>query len=200
MFVDERIALLERYQRQMESEEQKVEEEEKEILTLEQAKLAIEKEYLEYSNREKLEFEKKVYLPEKIQMPILKNFYDSFEEQEECVIYINCIHEISQILMYSQENMQESTLQQWKKILVNGMLATGMYADVVKIKQLEHIEYICYSVPSKKGEIYNIIFRMRGKNRKVTGNFNCLKKEQGFYGVILEAMIIKMDEWISKSQ
>lgn len=192
IFIDEKIALLERQQRLLKEEEQKEEEkQEREVLTLEQAKQGIEDGILE--------FEKKIYFEDRIQVPIIKSFYDAMEETEDHAIYVNHEHEISQIFTYLQENMQKTTLGQWQKLLVNGMVATGFYADIVKVEQLKHLEYLCYYVPSKKGDIYNMIFRMRGEKRKFTGNFNCTKEEKDCYGIILEAMILKIDEWLCES-
>lgn len=199
MFIDEKIALLERQQRLLKKEEQKEEEkQEREVLTLEQAKQGIEEGILEFE-KIKIEFEKKIYFEDRIQVPIIKSFYDAMEETEDHAIYVNHEHEISQIFTYLQENMQKTTLEQWQKLLVNGMVATGFYADIVKVKQLKHLEYLCYYVPSKKGDIYNMIFRMRGEKRKFTGNFNCTKEERDCYGIILEAMILKIDEWLCDS-
>ncbi|HIS60946.1 MAG TPA: hypothetical protein IAC14_01675 [Candidatus Scybalomonas excrementigallinarum] len=201
MFVDERIALLERYQRQLKREEEgKKEEKKEELLTIEQAKQGIEKGVITLFDGREIEIEKKIYFKQQIQVPILKNFYDAHEEDGTSAVYVNHEHEISQILTYLDENMQEIPLEDWKKVLVNGMIASGLYADVIKAEQTESLEYICFLVPSKKGDIYNIVFRMRGQERKFTGNFNCMKKEQDPYGTILEAMVLKIGEWMLEKE
>ncbi len=204
MFVDEQIALLERYQRQLKKEEEKQEKaeairEEKQI-TLEEAKQGVEEGILTLRDGKKIEVEKKIYFQQQIQVPILKNFYDAHEEDGITVAYVNHDHEISQIFTYLDEDMQEIPLEDWSKVLVNGMIASGLYADIIKTEQTATLEYICFLVPTKKGDIYNIVFRMRGKERKFTGNFNCMKLEQDPYGTILEAMVLKIGEWMLEKE
>ena len=200
MFVDEQIALLERYQRQLKKEEKKQEKAEEKQITLEEAKQGIDEGIVILRDGKKIEIEKKIYFRQQIQVPILKNFYDAHEEDGITVAYVNHDHEISQILTYLDEDMQEIPLEDWSKVLVNGMIASGLYAEIIKTEQTESLEYICFCVPTKKGDIYNIVFRMRGKERKFTGNFNCMKIEQDPYGTILEAMVLKIGEWILEKE
>lgn len=200
MFADENIAMLERHHRQKAKEEalktaeKDVEKQEVAPLTLEEALQGIDAGELRLSDGKKLEFETRTYFQEEIPVTILKNFYQATEEKEESVFYVNHDHELSQIVSWLPENVNV-TFKQWEQMLVNGMAVNHLFAKIVKREQLERVEYLCYEVPSKKGWVYNIIFRKKGKDERLCGNFNCLKEEADSYGVVLEAIVHKVDEW-----
>lgn len=200
MYSDEKIAMLERYRRQtLRAEEAEREEAaldaREELLTLEEAIAGIEKGVLKLHTGETLEFENRVYFEENIPVPIFKNFYQASEEGEESAVFVNHDHELSQTVLWLRENIRTITMDQWANLLVNGMARNNLFARVLKKKQLENMEYLCYEVPSGKGWIYNVMFRMKGKDKRFTGTFNCMKKEKDTYGIVLEAMVWHMDQW-----
>lgn len=199
MFVDEKIAMLERYRRQTLHEEaekaKKQEEEQSDPLTLEEALEGIEEGILKLRDGTQLTFERRTYFEKEIPVTLFENFYQAFEETGESSVFVNHDHEISQVVNWLRENIRTITMKQWENLLINGMARNGLFAKVVKREQLSHMEYLCYEVPSGKGWVYNIMFRMKGKDKRFTGNYNCMKKESDSYGVILEAMILKMNQF-----
>lgn len=201
MFVDEKIAMLERYRRQAQREEEHDGEEaaeNEEPLTLEEALLGLEAGELKLKDGTCLNFEVRTYFEQEIPVPLLANFYQASEEGEETVLFVNHDHEISQVVSWLRENIKTITMKQWANLLVNGMAQSGLYAKVVNSVQLNCMEYLCYEVPSKRGWVYNIMFRMKGNDKRFTGNFNCLKEEADSYGMVLEAMVHKIDEWFQE--
>lgn len=199
MFVDEKIAMLERYRRQTLKEEaekaKRLEEEQSDPISLEEALEGIEAGILKLRDGSKLTFETRTYFEWEIPVTLFENFYQAFEETGESSVFVNHDHEISQVVNWLRENIRTITMKQWENLLINGMARNGLFAKVVKREQLSHLEYLCYEVPSGKGWLYNIMFRMKGKDKRFTGNYNCMKKERESYGVILEAMIIKMNQF-----
>lgn len=198
MFVDEKIAQLERYRRQTLREEEKQAETEGEpaaLLTLEEALEGIENGRILLREGTELTFEKRIYFEREIPVTLFEHFYRDFEETGESAVFVNHDHEISQVFSWLRENTKAITMKQWENLIVNGMAANGLFARVVKREQLHHLEYLCYEVPSGKGWVYNLMFRMRGREKRFTGNFNCMKQEAGSYGVLLEAMIVNLDQW-----
>lgn len=202
MFADEKIAMLERYRRQIlrEEEEKAANEQGAEInepLSLEEALEGIESGEIELRDGTRLTFETRKYFEKEIPVTLFENFYQAFEETGESAVFVNHDHEISQVVNWLRENIRTINMKQWENLLINGMARNGLFAKVIKREQLSYLEYLCYEVPSGKGWVYNIMFRMKGKDKRLTGNFNCMKKEEDSYGVLLEAMVVKMDQWFN---
>lgn len=195
MNLDEKIALLERAGRLKEKEEEEKLPEEK--LTLKEALEGIAAGELRLKNGELFEFETREYSESQIPFVFFKNFYQASQEDEEGVITVNQTHEVSQILSWPREHIKPMNLDQWGNLLVNGMAANRMYAKIQKKKQLEMVEYLSFDVPTGKGTLHNIVFRTRGTDQQITGNYNCLKKEQDTYGVFLEAMVLALNNWLT---
>ena len=207
MYIDEKIAMLERYHRQtLLADEKTAENQDKEEgaeaepLTLEEALLGIRAGELELRDGTELKFETRIYFEKEIPVILFKDFYQASEELEGSATFVNHDHEISQVVSYLKNNIRTISMKQWENLLVNGMAANGLYAKVIKSKSMECMEYLCYDVPSKKGWIYNVMFRMKGKDKRFTGNYNCLKEECNNYGVVLEAMVLKMNEWFREQE
>ncbi len=114
------------------------------------------------------------------------------------MIHLNRAHEVSQIISWPKERIKSMTLNQWANMLVNGMAANGMHVRIGKKEQLDHVEYICFDVPTGKGWLYNIVFRVR--DGQLTGNYNCMKAEQDTYGTFLEAMVITFNNWLADKE
>lgn len=197
MNLDEKIAFLERAGREKEKQKEEVEKLPELKLTLNEALDGIMAGELRLENGELFEFETREYSDWHIPFVIFKNFYQATQEDKEGVIYVNQTHEVSQIISWPKERMTPINLNQWANMLVNGMAANQMHVKVGKKKQLEHVEYICFDVPTGKGRLYNIVFRIRGKEQQITGNYNCLKEEEDTYGIFLEAMVMALNNWLS---
>lgn len=43
-------------------------------------------------------------------------------------------------------------------------------------------------------------YNMDHEGHPLIGNYNCLKEDVGTYGVLLEAMVVKLDEWMRKRE
>lgn len=205
MYLDEKIALMEREQRQKEKETRAAAEEKNAAasvkkLTLQEALEGIRAGEMRLQEGEHLEFETRVYTGQEVPMIIFKNFHQASKEDKEGVIYINHAKEVSQILSWPKTQIKPVTFNQWSNQLVNGMASNGLHARVGKKKQLDYIEYICFDVPTGKGWLYNIVFRKKGKEQSLTGNYNCLKEDKDTYGIFLEAMVVAMDQWFAQGE
>ena len=205
MYLDEKIALMERARRQKEKEEREAskrgqEENQGEKLELEDALQGILKGELRLPNEEHLEFEPRVYTNQNIPMMVFKNFYEASKEEEEGTIYVNHNRQVSQILSWPKKQVKPVPFQKWENQLVNGMASSGLHAKVGKKQQLKALEYLCFEVPTGEGWLYNIIFRKKGKEQTISGNYNCLKEDKDTYGIILEAMVMALDQWFTDGE
>lgn len=205
MNLDEKIALMEREKRQKEKALREAAVEKKadapgKKLTLQEALEGLHAGEIRLPEGEHLEFETHFYSEENVPMIIFKNFHQALKEDKEGVIYINHTKEVSQILSWPKTQIKPATFSQWSNQLVNGMASNGLHARVGKKKQLDHVEYICFDVPTGKGWLYNIVFRRKGEEQSLTGNYNCLKEDKDTYGIFLEAMVVALDQWFAQRE
>lgn len=202
MRTDEKIALLDRMRRMKEQEEkeQEFQTQEKNSITLEQALTAIPDGKLELEDGRILEFEIRTYFKEKLPFVCFKGFYQASQEEETGLILVNHDENVSQIMTWNMEKRVAKTFQQWVNLLVNGMAANHMYAKILKKRSLEKIEYFCFEVPAGEKWIWNIMFRFRDQWMGFTGNYNCMREEAGIYGILLEAMVVNLDQWMVRQE
>ena len=181
-----------------ELEERKADQDKK-MLTIEEAMAGIQAGKLQMEGIPLLEFDSYIMPVKNIPFIIFKNFYDANQEDEEGVIFLRREKEISQIVSWPKTILKPTTFEQWGNLLVNGMAANRIHADIKKKQQLKHIEYICYEVPSGKGAVYNLMFRFRDKEHTAIGNYNCMGIDKDTFGIIFEAMMAMLDQWTDTS-
>lgn len=200
MRTDEKIALLDQMRRVKERGEKEVQTPEERTLTLEQALAALSEGKLELEDGRLLEFEIRSYFKEQLPFICFKGFYQASKEEESGLILVNHTEGVSQIMNWTPQKRVAKTLEQWSNLLVNGMAANRMSAQILKKKSLEMVEYVCFEVPAGEKQVWNILFRFKTQWMEFTGNYNCLREDAGIYGVLLEAMVIKLDEWMRKQE
>lgn len=202
MYIDEKIASMDRLRREnirAEMEKELLQEHKKKPLTIEAALVGIEEGELRLEGQPLLEFDSYVIPGKGIPIVTLKNFYEASQEDEGGVIFLKRSKEISQIISWPETILKPTTFDQWGNLLVNGMAANHMYAEIKKKKQLKYIEYLCYEVPSGKGPVYNLMFRFRDKSNTTVGNYNCMGVDKDTFGIIFEAMMAALDQWTEAS-
>ena len=207
-YIDEKIALLEREARRQKQEERleaqraaqpPSEKEEIPPMTLEEMLQAVREGSVTLPDGEKHAFEVRDALTEQVPMVLIKDIYTGVEEQEAVCIYVDHDRDISQMLTLADKPVNEERLGAWKKQLETGMQQAGIYVEVTKEKVLENLDYLVYRTPTAKGWIYNFIFRLQTGSRRVTGNYNCLEKDKETYGLMLEAVLHRMNELLSET-
>lgn len=204
-YVDERIAMLEREYRRQKREaarKQSTTETESEktiqVMTLDEMLDAVREGGIILPDGEKHTFETRIYFEDKIPMVLIKNFYTGVKEDTGVAIFVNHDRNVSQILTVSDKRMENKSIGKWKKQLVEGMKMSGTYAQVTKEIVLENLDYLIYRTPTGKGWTYNLIFRIRIGSNRVVGNYNCFEKDKDTYGLLLEALLLRLNELISE--
>ena len=206
-FVDERIAMLEREYRRQKREEAKAEEErlhgaeEENIvpeITLEEMLEAVREGSVTLPNGKTHVFETRIYFEDRIPMVLIRNFYTGVKEDTGVAIFVNHDQNASQILTVSDKKLENVSIGKWKKQLVNSMKMSGTYAQVIKEIVLENLDYLIYRTPTGKGWTYNLIFRIRYGSNRVVGNYNCFEKDKDTYGLLLEALVLRLNELLSE--
>lgn len=201
-FVDERIAMLEREwrkQRAAEAEQLNAKEDEsvQEKMTLEEMLARVREGCVAFSDHEKYTFEVRSCFADKIPMVLIHNFYTGVQEEEGVAIYVNHDRNISQILTVADKEMGKESIGKWKRQLEDGMKMSGSYAEVIKEKVLDNLDYLVFRSPTGEGWVYNLIFRIRAGSSRVVGNYNCFEKDQDTCGLMLEALVCRLDELLS---
>lgn len=203
-YVDERIAMLERENRRLKREEAEklsAAEAEKENpvpkMTLEEMLEGVRNGSVTFPDGENCTFETRLYFEDQIPMVLIKDFYTGVEETKALAIFVNHEQNASQVLTVADRPMEKQSIGKWKKQLVSGMRVTNSYADVTKEMVLENLDYLVYRTPTGKGWTYNVIFRIRFGSNKVVGNYNCFEKDKDTYGLLMEALVLRLNELLS---
>lgn len=201
-YVDEKIALLEREARRQEKEAQEektqaAQQDDTRYLTLEEMLEAVREGTVTFPNQEKFEFGVREALSEKISMPYIKNIFTDVEENEDVTILVDDGHGISQMLTLAVRPIMEGSIGDRKKQLEKGMQEMHSYVEVTKEKVLENLDYLISRMPTAKGWVYNICYRLRTSSGRVVGNYNCYEKDKKTYGVMLEALVLRLNETIT---
>lgn len=206
-YIDEKIALLEReVRRQKEEEARQLEEAEKEIgvdkenqaeLTLEEVMEAVRQETVVFPNQEKFDFTLRTVLAEQISIPYIKDIYTGVEENDEAAIFMDHDRGISQMITLTDKPIMNMSIGKWKKQLEEGMRKMNSYAEVTGEKVLENLDYLLYRTPTGKGWVHNVAFRIRAGSGRVAGNYNCYEKDRKTYGIMLEALVVRLNELLS---
>lgn len=191
--LDEKIAMLEREQRleKRKSEQPLVEAVEKPRLSIDEIRLGIQKGHFFVPEDREFIFKTVFLFPEKIPMIYIDDFYTDQQETDEMVIYVNNNKNMGQTLVHLPEEMENISVDAWAEQIKSGMKKEGLYADIVKKKSLDKLDYIIYRTPSKRGWIYNIIFRIHKEKRNIVGAYNCMEEDKDTYGLLMEAMVLE---------
>lgn len=203
-YVDEKIALLEREVRRQEKEAevekvqaQAPEPDDTHYFTLEEMLAAVREGSVTFPDQERFEFDTREVLSEKISLPVIKDIFTDVEENDDALILVDDGHGISQMITLTDSSIAEGTIGDRKKQLERGMRELNSYAEVTEEKVLENLDYLISRIPTAKGWVYNISYRLRTGSGRVAGNYNCFEKDKKTYGVMLEALVVRLNEIIA---
>lgn len=201
-YVDEKIALLEREARRQEKEAeaekvQALEPDNTHYFTLEEMLAAVREGSVTFPDQEKFEFGIREVLSEKIPMPLIKDIFTGVEENDDMSIFYDENRGISQMVTLADRPIAEGSIGKWKKQLEGGMQELKSYAEVTEEKVLENLDYLISRTPTAKGWVYNIGYRLRTGSGRVAGNYNCFEKDKKTYGVMLEALVLRLNEIVT---
>lgn len=195
-FVDEKIAALERARRLTRRDaEEKVgvraeEGTNEDVLTLEEIQKGIAKGQVEIEGQ-LLAFEKQIYFDHKLPLLIIKDFFDEVKIEKQALLFVSNTSNLCMMCTYLDENLPEKSIEVRQKEMEENFLKMNMYAEILKVECLKHLDYIVYRTPTGKGWVYNIVYWVLKNERRIVGNMNCLDKQKDTYGLLIEALIIE---------
>lgn len=141
-----------------------------------------------------LEFEPKKLLEGRLAIPFIKNFYDVEENEAGMVLLASNTRKVVFNVSDMPGTKMKMPMDKWIAQTKEAMKDMRVYIKPGKKATVGNLEYFCYTVPTAKGRLYNIVFRMQKGDRIYAGNFNCPEEEQKGMGLLLEAMVHVIEE------
>lgn len=141
-----------------------------------------------------LEFEPRELLEGRLTVPFIKNFYDVEENEAGMVLLASNTRKVVFNVSDMPCTKAKTSLDKWIAQTKEAMKDMHVYIKPGKKAAIGNMEYFCYSTPTAKGRLYNIVFRLQKGDRIYAGNFNCPEEEQKGMGLLLEAMVHMIEE------
>lgn len=141
-----------------------------------------------------LEFETKELLDGRLTIPFIKNFYDVEQNEAGMVLLASNTRKVVFSVSDAPCEKVKMSLDKWIAQTKEAMKDMRIYIKPGKKAAIGNMEYFCYTAPTSKGRLYNIVFRLQKSGRIYAGNFNCPEEEQKGMGLLLEAMVHMIEE------
>lgn len=201
---DEKIAFLEREVRKQTAEEAAAKRKQDErtcrmkSFTLEEVLEAVREGNVVFQDGERLEVVERALLSGRVRILSLKDRFIGPEENGDTAVLVDHERGLSQMIALADGSLLSESMDAWKMRLEEGMKSMGLYAEVTGQKKLTHLDYLLYRMPSARGWIRNVAFRMKTEEGMAAGNYNCYEKDRETYGLLLEALVLRLDEILSE--
>lgn len=196
MFMDEKIAKLEKAKKALEkakntsSKSDKVNEEESE-LTQEEVNNAINSGLLEIENK-KFEFTKKTLLGGNIQIPMIEKYFELVLDTDE-IFALKHEQEGVSIMFNATPLKNKINDENFKKGMEQNFKNMELYIEWIEEGDVQveenNIKYYTFFTPTALGMVYNLVFFYSIKNKIIIGNFNCPNKDVKVWEKIFKGMV-----------
>lgn len=141
-----------------------------------------------------LEFEPRELLEGRLTVPFIKDFYDVEENEAGMILLASNTRKVVFNVSDMPCTKAKTSLDQWIAQTKEAMKDMHVFIKPGKKAAMGNMEYFCYSAPTAKGRLYNVVFRLQKADRIYVGNFNCPEEEQKGMGLLLEAMVHMIEE------
>ncbi len=141
-----------------------------------------------------LEFESKELLEGHLAVPFIKNFYDVEQNEAGMVLLASNTRKVVFNVSDMPCTKAKMSLDKWIAQTKEAMKDMRIYIKPGKKAAVGNLEYFCYTAPTAKGRLYNIVFRLQKGDRIYAGNFSCPEEEQKGMGLLMEAMVYVIEE------
>ncbi len=141
-----------------------------------------------------LEFESKELLEGRLAVPFIKNFYDVEQNEAGMVLLASNTRKVVFNVSDMPCTKAKMSLDKWIAQTKEAMKDMRIYIKPGKKAAVGNLEYFCYTAPTAKGRLYNIVFRLQKGDRIYAGNFSCPEEEQKGMGLLMEAMVYVIEE------
>lgn len=141
-----------------------------------------------------IEFETKELMEGRLTVPFMKNFFDVEQNEAGMILLASNARKVVFNVSDAPCTKAKASLDEWIAKTKEAMKDMRIYIKPGKKAVVGNMEYFCYTVPTAKGRLYNIIFRLQKGDRIYAGNLNCPEEDQKGMGLLLEAMVHVIEE------
>lgn len=142
----------------------------------------------------RLEFEEKELLDGRLVIPYIKDFFDVIDDESQTVLLASNKRHVTMTFSDTPCRKTGCTLDEWVARTRDGLKAMHLHMKVEKKNILGSMEYICCSMPTSQGYLYNVVFHMQKGDRLYAGALNCPEEDKDGMGLLLEAAVHVIEE------
>lgn len=142
----------------------------------------------------RMEFEEKKLLDGRLVIPYIKDFFDVVDDEPQTALLASHRHHVTMTFSDTPCVEKGCTMDEWIARTHNGLKAMHLHMKVEKKETLGSMEYICCTMPTSEGNLYNVVFQMQKGDRLHAGALNCPEGDKEGMGLLLEAAAHVIEE------
>lgn len=141
-----------------------------------------------------LEFEPRHLLDGKIVIPYIKNFFEVESDEPEAVLLAGNKRKVAFSLSSTPCKKVAQSMDQWITQTRERFKEMHWIMKPERKKSMGNMEYVCFTMPTSEGRVYNVMFRFHKDERLYAGALSCPEEESKGMGLLLEAMVYVIQE------
>jgi len=138
-----------------------------------------------------LKTETKNYFDGLLSVPYLSRFYDQESIGTERVMLVNLQYKLRLVIQKGQKKARISN-DEWCHQVAEEYYKMTSVMEYIKAETLPDRDYICYKANSAGARMFQIRFRIYGKEWQMEGKCECSEEKSHTLGLLLEAMVLNM--------
>lgn len=142
----------------------------------------------------RLEFGEKKLLEGRLTIPYIKDFFDVADDGPQTALLASNDHNVTMTFSDAPCQKAEHTMDEWTAKMESILKGQHLHMKLEQKKVLGNMEYICCTLPTSQGPLYNVVFHMQKGDRIYAGTMNCPEKDKEGMGLLLEAAAHVIEE------
>ena len=142
----------------------------------------------------RLEFGEKKLLDGRLVIPFIRDFFDVVDDEPQTALLASNRHHVTMTFSDTPCRKTGCTMDEWIAGTQNSLRAMNLHMKVEKKSTVGSMEYICCTMPTSQGHLYNVVFRMQKGDRLHAGTLNCPEEDKEGMGLLLEAAARVIEE------
>lgn len=136
----------------------------------------------------RMEFEPRKLLEGRLTIPYIKEFFDMEDDESGTALLVSNKYKVTMNFSDAPCKKMELSMDKWISQTKQALKGLHLYMQMERKETLGNMEYFCYVLPTAKGRLYNIMFRMQKGDRLHAGALNCPEDQKERMGLLLEAI------------
>jgi len=138
-----------------------------------------------------LKTDTKNYFDSLLSVPYLRQFYDQETIGTERVMLVNQQYRLKLVIRKGRKKARIG-MDDWCHQVADEYYKMTSVMEYIKAETLPDRDYICYKANSAGVRMFQIRFRVYGKEWQMEGRCECLEGKSHTLGLLLEAMVLNM--------